>query len=333
MENTDRKRTPQESRDAILRYIDRLSAEFVGRREIIELMAVAVIAGEPMLLLGPPGTAKSEMIVKFCRGLGLENGDYFEYMITAFTEPSEIVGPVDIKSLREDGVYRRILDGKIADSRVVFLDEIFNGNSAILNTLLTVMNERKIYQAGTALALDRLAGFFAASNGVPERSELDALKDRFVIKAFVDQVHRDSFSELLGAGLRNDVHRAANRTPWIVPDAVSLDDFENVMDFLRTRLSDGFGGEGKCSVPPAPVANKFFYLSQEIEKKGVRLTDREIIKLFKVIMAAAFLLNGHLPESLTESDLFMLRYVADSKEKAAAVRACVDEAIELSVWA
>lgn len=322
-------RSPQKSREAILHYVDRLSNEFVERREALELMAVAITANEPMLLLGPPGTAKSDMIVKFCKGLGLIDKDYFEYMITAFTEPSEILGPVDIKSLREDGIYRRMLEGKIADAKVVFLDEIFNGNSAILNTLLTLMNERKVYQAGKAMKLEHLVGFFAATNQIPERSELDALKDRFVIKLLLDQVHGNTFQNLLYAGIRSDVNKATNQTPWIVPGEITLGDFENVRNYIQKQITEAFGrGEMKTFLPE-PVMNKFYYLTQEIEKKGVQISDREVIKLFKIIITAGYLLNGHLPESITDSDLFILRYIAETKEQFHIVRKCVDEALGL----
>jgi len=320
-------RTVEESREAIRHFVDRLSAEFVERREVLELMAIALAAKEPMLLLGPPGTAKSEMIIKFAKGLGLTDNDYFEYMITAFTEPSEILGPVDIKALREDGVYQRMLEGKIAEAKIVFLDEIFNGNSAILNTLLTVMNERKVYQAGKAIDLDHLEGFFAATNQIPERIELRALKDRFVVKIQLAHVHQTAFNPLLGAGIRNDVNAALGQSPWVVPDAVSLEDFGAVRLFVQKEMNRHFAkNEGKLLLPE-PVMNKFFYLTQELESKGVEISDREVIKLFKLILTGAYLLNGHMPESVTEGDLFMLRYVAETKEQFAVVRRIVNDAI------
>jgi MoxR-like ATPase len=319
--------TPDQSRLAILSYLDRLSAEFVERREVLELMAVALAAKEPMLLLGPPGTAKSDMIIKFCRGLGLKEHDYFEYMINAFTEPSEILGPVDIKALRDEGKYQRMLDGKIAVAKVVFLDEIFNGNSAILNTLLTIMNERKVYQAGKTLHLDHLVGFFAATNQIPERTELDALKDRFVIKVELAQIHKTSFSNLLSAGIRADVNAAQNQTPWIVPDSVSLDDFTAVRTFVQTEIRKLYGGDEKKLRLPETVMNKFFYLTAELESKGVEISDREVIKLFKIILISAYLLHGHMPDSITEQDLFVLRYIGETHEQFLEVRKCVNDAL------
>ena len=110
-------------------------------------MVVAAVAQEPLLLVGPPGTAKSDLVLKFKDALGLADEDYFEYMLTRFTEPSEIIGPIDISQLRE-GRYIRREQGKLPTARLGFLDEIFKSNSAILNILLTIINERKFYQDG-----------------------------------------------------------------------------------------------------------------------------------------------------------------------------------------
>src|SRR5271166_3212851 len=120
---------------------------FVEKQELIDLMVVAAVAQEPLLLVGPPGTAKSDLVLKFKDALGLTDDDYFEYMLTRFTEPSEIIGPIDIGQLRE-GRYVRREQGKLPTARLAFLDEIFKSNSAILNILLTIINEKKFYQDG-----------------------------------------------------------------------------------------------------------------------------------------------------------------------------------------
>jgi MoxR-like ATPase len=130
--------------------------------------------------VGPPGTAKSDLVVKFVESLGLGGGDYFEYMLTKFTEPSEILGPIDIDQLKQGRFIRRT-KAKLPEARVAFLDEIFKSNSAILNTLLTIVNERKYYQDGEPVPV-ALRMLFAATNDIPEQSELDALADRFVLK-------------------------------------------------------------------------------------------------------------------------------------------------------
>ena len=134
-------------RERINRFRLALGRFFVAKQPLIDLMCVAAVAQEPLLLCGPPGTAKSDLVIKFKDALKIPDGEYFEYLLTRFTEPSEVFGPIDIAKLRE-GSYIRRDRGKLPTARLVFLDEIFKANSAILNSLHTVINERKFYQDG-----------------------------------------------------------------------------------------------------------------------------------------------------------------------------------------
>src|SRR2546421_10924970 len=171
----------EDLRARINRFRASLGRFFVAKQELIDLMVVAAIAQEPLLLVGPPGTAKSDLVLKFKDAIGVADEDYFEYMLTRFTEPSEIIGPIDINQLRE-GRYIRREQGKLPTARLAFLDEIFKSNSAILNILLTIINEKKFYQDGAPQPV-QLRVLFAAANEIPEQSELAALKDRFCLKA------------------------------------------------------------------------------------------------------------------------------------------------------
>src|SRR5258708_1406782 len=116
-----------------------LEDRFLGKEEAIRLLVVAAIAAPHALLIGPPGTAKSALIRTFAR---LMDARYFEYLLTHFTEPNEIFGPVDIAAFRE-GRYERRTEGMLPAAEIVFLDEVFKSNSAILNALLTLLNERR----------------------------------------------------------------------------------------------------------------------------------------------------------------------------------------------
>src|SRR6201997_2628031 len=186
---------------------------FVEKQELIDLMLIAAVAQEPLLLVGPPGTAKSDLVLKFKDALGIADDDYFEYMLTRFTEPSEIIGPIDINLLRE-GRYVRREQGKLPTARLAFLDEIFKSNSAILNILLTIINERKFYQDGVPQPV-RLRVLFAATNEVPEQTELAALKDRFCLKAESRSVQDSHFAELIDFGLQGEVHKGLGQKPWM----------------------------------------------------------------------------------------------------------------------
>src|ERR1700748_2268909 len=193
----DLQQEAEASRRRINRFRESLGRFFVNKQEIIDLMCVAGIAQEPLLVIGPPGTAKSDLVLKFKDALGIEQVDYFEYMLTRFTEPSEIIGAIDIKELR-DVRYIRKKEGKLPTAKLVFLDEIFKSNSAILNILLTIINEKKFYQDGVPQPV-RLRVLFAATNEVPEQSELAALKDRFCLKAESRSVQENHFTELVDA--------------------------------------------------------------------------------------------------------------------------------------
>src|SRR5919205_3006111 len=211
----------EELRTRINRFRTSLGRFFVAKQEVIDLMTVAAIAQEPLLIVGPPGTAKSDLVLKFKDALGVPDEDYFEYMLTRFTEPSEIIGPIDINLLRE-GRYIRREQGKLPTARLAFLDEIFKSNSAILNILLTIINERKFYQDGVPQPV-RLRVLFAATNEIPEQAELAALKDRFCLKAESRSVADRFFTQLVDAGIQGEVYKGLNQKPWAEGHA-NLDD-------------------------------------------------------------------------------------------------------------
>src|SRR3989440_9105901 len=121
--------------DAVLKP---LKSCFVGKDEIIDLMGVCLVAGENLFLLGPPGTAKSALVFELGQRL---RGKTFEYLLTRFTEPSELFGPFDIRKLREGELVTNT-EGMLPEASLVFLDDLLNANSAILNSLLLVLNER-----------------------------------------------------------------------------------------------------------------------------------------------------------------------------------------------
>src|SRR5215216_2515110 len=174
---------------------DRLKRQFVGREEVIDLIALAVVAGEHLFLFGPPGTAKSALIRAFATAV---RGHYFEYLLTRFSEPNEVFGPVDLVKLRA-GTVATVTTGMLPEAEFVFLDELFNANSAILNNLLTVLNER-VYRRGAETHRLPLLSLFSASNHLPEDEALRALFDRFLLRCHVDNLKRDEMPGLLRAG-------------------------------------------------------------------------------------------------------------------------------------
>src|SRR5437868_9300778 len=165
--------------------IEPLKQRFVGRDEVVDLIALAVVAGEHLFLYGPPGTAKSALIRQFAQAV---RGSYFEYMLTRFSEPNESFGPIDIVRLRE-GVVVTVTAGMLPEAEFVFLDELFNANSAILNNLLTVLNER-VYRRGVEVHRLPLLSLFSASNHLPDDEALRALFDRFLLRCHVSNLEQ-----------------------------------------------------------------------------------------------------------------------------------------------
>ena len=298
----------EELRDRIMNMRNRLSEYFVEKSDIIDLMTICTLAQEPLLLVGKPGTAKSDMVVKFCEALGLDAGDYFEYMLTKFTEPSEIIGPIDIAKLKE-GRYLRKVGGKLPEARIAFLDEIFKSNSAILNALLTIINERKYYQDGRPVPV-KISMLFAATNEIPEFTELGALRDRFVLKIQSNSVSDKFFDALIEKGLRNETYKSFNQKPW--EGLASLEDFIKVKVYLDHLLM-GVVQSGKESFEdpyfPAEVFTLFKRILRTLAKEDrLEISDRKIVKLYKLIRTRAFLFHGGV---VKKEDLLLLRYIAD----------------------
>lgn len=298
-----------------------LSRFFVKKQELVDLMLIAAVAQEPLLLVGPPGTAKSDLILKFKDALGVSEEDYFEYMLTRFTEPSEVVGPIDINQLRE-GRYIRREQGKLPTARVAFLDEIFKSNSAILNILLTIINEKKFYQDGRPQPV-RLRVLFAATNEVPEHGELSALKDRFVLKAESLSVAEDHFPELIDAGLKSEVYRSLNQKPWMEGHA-SLEDVLKAgryMMHLFGQNSDSLAGEERSDRKlffPEDVFREYQRLVKTIVRDHrIFVSDRKLVKLYKLMRTRAWLFSGG---TVTRDDLKLLVYLGETHHEMALLR-------------
>ncbi|XRB00568.1 ATPase RavA [Pycnococcus provasolii] len=172
--------------------ITQLQRGLVERDTETRLMLLASLAREHVLFLGPPGTAKSELGRRLCRVVG---GNYFERLLTRFSVPEELFGPLSMKGLENDK-YVRSTGGFLPEANVAFVDEVFKANSAILNALLTILNERLFDNGGGRIAVP-LVSLVGASNELPESEELDALYDRFLVRRNVAPVTRDGLVALL----------------------------------------------------------------------------------------------------------------------------------------
>ena len=280
--------------------IDPLKRRFVGRDEVVDLIALAIVSGEHLFLFGPPGTAKSAVIRGFAEAV---NGRYFEYLLTRFSEPNELFGPIDLARLRE-GTVATVTTGMLPEAEFAFLDELFNANSAILNNLLSVLNER-VYRRGAEVHRLPLLSLFTASNHLAEDEALRALFDRFLLRCHVEDLKRDAMPQLLAAGW------ALERTP--APAAgVSAADLRTLAD----RVLD---------VDLSGVSGPYAELVWKVRDLGVALSDRRAVKILKLVAASA-LLSGRA-EART-ADLWVLRYVWDREEQIGSLRSLVGSVLE-----
>jgi MoxR-like ATPase len=285
---------------------DRLKLRFVGRDEVVDLIALAAVAGEHLFLLGPPGTAKSLLVREFA---GAVRCGYFEYLLTRFSEPTELFGPVDIARLRE-GVVATVTKGMLPEAEFAFLDELFNANSAILNNLLTVLNER-VYRRGSETHHLPLISAFAASNRLPEDDALQALFDRFLLRCKVDSLPRPQLPALLAAGWAIERNgKPASDTA----DAPSADDLRT----MAQRAKD---------VDLGSVLNTYADTVTKVRDLGVALTDRRAVKVLKLVAASAVMCGR---STANPSDLWVLRYVWDRAEQIGPLGALVSGVLERS---
>ncbi|MEL7372714.1 MAG: AAA family ATPase, partial [Myxococcota bacterium] len=248
----------QSAPEAIAAALAEASRGLVDREALVELTALAVVAGEHLLVVGPPGTAKSEAVRRVSRVLG---GQYFEYLLGRFTEPSEIFGPIDLQKLRE-GIVQTETAGMLPEAEIAFLDEVFLGSTAILNTLLGLLNERQFRRGHTRIECP-LKVCVGATNQLPDDDALQAFADRFLLRYFAESIADPQLETLLESGW---TLRPIEQAP------VGLD----VLDALgqRARQAD------LTKVRPA--------LSQAVRTlraAGIALSDRRVVKTQRVVAA------------------------------------------------
>jgi MoxR-like ATPase len=253
----------------------------VDRELIAEVVALCAVAGEHLLVVGPPGTAKSEAVRRVARELG---GRYFEYLLGRFTEPSEIFGPVDLRRLRE-GVVEVETAGMLPEAEVAFLDEVFLGSTAILNTLLSILNER-VFRRGRSVRACPLRVCVGATNALPEDTTLAAFADRFLARLFVEPVPDARLEELLEVGWR------------------AQDESRDGSGSLLPALDRLIGTARTCDL--TGVQSLIGVAVRRLRAAGVPLSDRRAVRAQRLVAAAAAL---DARGSASSDDLWVLPLV------------------------
>jgi len=280
-----------------------LKAAFVGKDEIIDLMGVCLAGGENLFLLGPPGTAKSALVQQLARRI---DGQVFDYLLTRFTEPNELFGPFDIRKLREGELVTNT-EGMLPEAAVVFLDELLNANSAILNSLLMVLNER-VFRRGRETRRLPLLMVVGASNRLPEDDALAALFDRFLLRVRCDNVSPDRLGDVLTAGWKLDQGQIE------AAHSMSVEDIRQV----QTLVAD---------VDLTPVRQIYVELVHKLRSAGIPVSDRRAVKLQRLVAASAALCGR---AAANNTDLWVLRYIWDVDEQREVIAAIVNQAVDAS---
>lgn len=253
---------------------------FIGREQLAELIILAAIAQEHLLVIGPPGTAKSAVVRRMAK---IMNGNYFEYLLGRFTEPSELFGTVNLKKLRE-GTVETDTQGMLPEAEIAFLDEVFLGSTAILNTLLGILNERKFRRGHTQISCP-LKICIGASNSLPQDEDLVAFADRFLIHLFIDPVTDNFIEDMLVGGWQAEFTDVDSLSSLTELSAIS-DNLKNVnLDNIISFYADAI---------------------RLLRQNGIILSDRRVVKTLKLIAAAA-LINGRFEAQ--KQDIWPLYYV------------------------
>jgi len=254
--------------DAITKLREALKGAIKERDREVDAVLSAMLCEEHVVLLGPPGTAKSMLTRLVCKAI--DGATYFEWMMTRYTEPNELFGPTDLKRWTDTGEYTRIMDGKLPTADIAFVDEIYKANSAILNAMLPVINERVFHDGAAGAHHIPLRTMIGASNELPESGgELEALHDRFLVRLMVGYVNgEDSFMSVL-----------FDSEPDISGATLTFDTLDTAIDEARQMaLSPDVGGA-------------LFNLRAALAKEGIAVSDRRWRKLVGLLKAYAYLMG------------------------------------------
>ena len=318
-------RVMAEIRNRIAAILSRMKYDTLEREEALALSLLSALAGESIFLLGLPGVGKS-MIARRLK-LAFDKATVFEYLMSRFSTPDEIFGPVSISKLKDEDCYERVTSGFLPEAEVVFLDEIWKAGPAIQNTLLTVLNE-KIYLNGNSELQLPLKGIIAASNELPAKNEgLEALWDRFLLRYIVDPIkHKQNFFKLLSvptADLPMEEFEPLSHDEFLSVQAESrkVAISEGVIEILytiREKLNERINAKDVVTGEADPDNLKYY------------VSDRRWKKAVGVMKTSAYL-NGRSEIGL--SDLLLLSHMLWNDERSIpVVRQIIAEAVVASLF-
>lgn len=274
----------------ITKILAEMSKGIYERNRELGLALLSAVAGESIFLLGKPGVAKS--LVARRLKMAFSDSHCFEYLMSRFSTPDEIFGPVKISQLKDNDTYERQTKGYLPEADVVFLDEIWKAGPAIQNSLLTIINE-KIFHNGNKEIKVPMKALVSASNELPADGEgLDALWDRFLVRLVVDCIQdKTSFEKMIsGSAVNEDV---------IISEPITADEFRE----WQHEIEEIAIHQNIFDVINSIRIQIAAYNSEKEEKEQIYISDRRWKKIVRLMKAAAFL-NGN--EQITTAQCWLI---------------------------
>ena len=330
-----------------------LNDQFIDREEMIEMALACFIAHIPMIALGPPGTAKSLVFRQLAKGLGLQQStqhidelkgemhrimltlkdgqenlnvsvgrerQYFEYLVTRYTTPDELLGPANLDLMIKGALFYRQTTGLLPEAQVAFLDEIFKANSAILNALLSILNERLFYNAGRASRVP-LCMVFGASNEPPAEEELWALYDRFPVRVLCRPVEdtQETLHKLLDRSLSQASHAAMNGGSGNGgPDPLATVNHFRLLNRIAMVKEEDRGEQQRLAF------RKQFLQTFSTLRREFQISDRSMSHLYRLCGALAVVRQHDMPRT---SELEVFQYCFRDPDAAPALEDAVRDRV------
>ena len=278
---------------------DEMNNSFVERQDLIRIMLLSLVTNSNLLMLGPPGTAKSKISMELCNRI--DNSHFFQWLLNKTSDPAELLGTFSIKGMENDQ-FKRITDGKLPEANIAFIDEIYKCNSPTLNALLSIMNEHIFYNDGKIVPVP-LISMFAASNEPPEDESLLAMHDRFLFRIDVEYVHDASNKKRMYNNYLNERSGISNLNNYTT---ITVEELKYLQD------------ESKKVFVSKQLINKFITLINNLQKNyTINISDRRANECFKVLQGSAILKGNN---KVTLDDFNALKYVLwEKKEEMTAI--------------
>ena len=301
-------------KDRIREVLQCISVGIYGKECIISKVLLCALAGESMFILGPPGTAKS-LIARRLKSI-FKDAKAFEYLMSRFSTPDEIFGPVSIAKLKNEDKYERLVTDYLPDASIVFLDEIWKAGPAIQNSLLTAINER-IYKNGLSLIKLPMKVLIAASNELPEEGQgLEALWDRFLIRIVTNSIDDES--------LFFDMVKANSSSEIMLPDSLLIYDDEYLSwqeEITKVAIPNDICIIVSCIRKRLAKESE----KDEYQKSDFYISDRRWKKIFHLMQTSAFV-NGRSTIDITDC-LLMIHCLWNHADHIPIIISCVCRSI------